>query len=449
MGLIMKNGQPYGGSGDMASNIAYDSTSSGLPASTVQSAIDYLNENGIGKVDTEGIIVNVEIGNWIEQSDGTFTNTITVSEVTAKDIYDVSLYGDFSEEQAEAFDFLVSSIDTLNGKVVLTASEQIDVAFSIILRGRVNLEDKNVFVSDLSATSIEYDNSKSGLDATNMQNAMDEVATMVNGIVVNISADSWDLQDDGTYKKIVALEQITGNETLDVCLYPGDMHTQEQIVAFSELVTSIDTAEGMITLTAVEEITVSFRIFLYGKVNFDKNNLVALTDNIIEIIPISEEEFEKKSDAEKAAGNYLVDDGEDDEFLSARNIEFDGYELGMEADNVHDAISELNSNFEEIDISNLITPVTGVTLNNLVAKRYGKDVYITAYAEWTTSAKTTRLFNIDESLTPITPVLSSCYINMSNNYYFGYVSIDDDLLASAVIGTSTTAIRINLHWRTI
>lgn len=346
MGLIMKNGNPYGGSGDTASNISYDATSSGLPVSTVQSAIDYLNENGIGKADTEGIIVNVEIGNWIEQSDGTFTNTITVSEVTAKDIYDVSLYGDFSEEQAEAFDFLVSSIDTLNGKVVLTASEQIDVAFSIILRGKVNLENKNVYVSDLSATSIEYDNSKSRLDATNMQNAMDEVATMVNGIVVNITADSWDLQDDGTYKKIVALEQITGNETLDVCLYPGDAHTNEQIVAFSELVTSIDTAEGMIILTAVEEINVSFRIFLYGKVNFNKNNLVALTDSVIEIRKISEEEFKKLSDAEKAAGNYLVDDGEDDEFLSARNIEFDGSEIGIDADNVHDAISELKSDLQ-------------------------------------------------------------------------------------------------------
>ncbi|MBR5584374.1 MAG: hypothetical protein IKW21_07595, partial [Lachnospiraceae bacterium] len=109
MGLIMKNGNPYGGSGDTASNIAYDSTSSGLPASTVQSAIDYLNENGIGKADTEGIVVNVGVGNWKEQTDGTFTNTVNVSEVTSTDIYDVSLYGNFTEEQAHAFDFLVSS----------------------------------------------------------------------------------------------------------------------------------------------------------------------------------------------------------------------------------------------------------------------------------------------------------------------------------------------------
>lgn len=112
--------------------------------------------------------------------------------------------------------------------------------------------------------------------------------------------------------------------------------------------------------------------------------------------------------------------------------------------NIFDCL--LNSNLEEIDISDLITPVTGVTLNNLEAKRYGKDVYITTYAEWTTSAKSTRLFSIDESLIPITPVLSSCFFETGSGYYFGYVSIAD-LLASAVMGTSTRAVRINLHWR--
>ena len=236
MGAIMKNGKLYGGSGDTASDIVFDSTSSGLPASTVQSAIDYLKKHAYN---TDGIVVNVEIENWIEQTDGTFTNTIAVSEVVPDNIYDVSLYGDFTEEQAEAFDFLVSSIDTADRQIVLTALEKVDVAFSIILRGKVNLEDKNVYVSDLSATSIDYDNSKSNLDSTNMQNAMDEVATMVNGIVVNVTSANWDLQDDGTYKKIIALEQITGAETFDVCLDPSTTHTEEQIRAFAELVSSI------------------------------------------------------------------------------------------------------------------------------------------------------------------------------------------------------------------
>ena len=328
MSDIKFNGVIYASSD--SANITYKDTS-------VYNKLEELSAGG----SIDGIIVNVEIGNWIAKGD-VWTNTIAVEGISASDVYDISLYDDYSEEQANAYDFLITSIDTFDNQIVLTASEKINVALSIILRGRVNLEDKNVFVSDLSATSIDYDNTKSGLDATNMQNAVDEIATMVNGLVVNVSADSWDLQEDGSYKKIIAIEQLTGNETLDVCLYPGDSHTEEQIVAFSELLSSIETYNGFIVLTAVEKINVSFRIFLYGKVNFDKNNLVALTDNIIEIRKISEEEFEKKSDAEKAAGTFLVEDGEDDEFLSARNIEFDGSEIGMKADNIHDAISELN-----------------------------------------------------------------------------------------------------------
>ena len=294
--------------------------------------------SGGGIANTDGIVVNVEVGNWTEQSDGTYINVIDVENVSIKDVYDISLYGDYSEEQAYAFDFLVTSIDTYNNKVVLTASEAIDVAFSIVLRGKVNLENKNVYVSDLSATNIEYDNSKSGFDATNMQNAMDEVATIVNGLVVNITTDSWDLQEDGSYKKIVALEQITGNEVFDVCLYPGETHSEEQITAFSELVSSIETEEGRIVLTAVEEITVSFKIFLYGKVNFGKGNLVALTGSVMEVTEISKENFEKLSEAEKANGCYYVSDGDG---LVAKNLEYDGSESGL-GNNVQDAIDELS-----------------------------------------------------------------------------------------------------------
>lgn len=337
----------YGWLKDKSGNkIAPKTLSSQIITNEGKSFEQHIQEQLSSAGSTDGIVVNVEIANWVAQQDGTYKNTITVNGISSSDVYDVNLYEDYSEEQAMAFDFLVTSIDTENNKVILTASEKINIAFSIILRGKVNLEDKNVYVSDLSATSIEYDNTKSNLDSTNMQNAMDEIATMVNGLVVNVTADGWNLQNDGTYKKTILIEQITGKETLDVCLYPGDVHSEEQIVAFSELITSIETGEGMITLIAVEKINVSFRMFLYGKVNFDKNNLVALTDNIIEIIPISEEEFNKKSEAEKASGNYLVDDGEDDEFLSARNIEFDGSEIGIDVDNVHDAISELNSNLE-------------------------------------------------------------------------------------------------------
>ena len=342
MGEIRINDIIYGGVTD-ARDLNYDNENSKLNGINVQDAIDEVVDF------INGIMLTINPSDWVEQADGTWKNTVAVEGAAVDKMLDVSLYGDASEDEAHAFDFLITSIDVQNDVVVFTASEKINIALNVILRGRMDLENKNVYVSDLSAGSINYDNSVSGLDATNVQNAVDEMATMVNGLVVNVSVDSWDLQEDGSYKKIIAIEQLTGNETLDVCLYPGDSHSEEQIVAFSELLSSIETYNGFIVLTAVEKINVSFRIFLYGKVNFDKNNFVALTDNVIEIVPISEEEFNKKSEVEKAAGNFLVDDGEEDEFLSARNIEFDGSEIGMEADNVHDAFRELNSKIDNYE----------------------------------------------------------------------------------------------------
>lgn len=266
----IKIGDVIYGSSDSV-DIIYDNTESGLESNNIQDAID---EIAAGACFADGIVVNVEMANWIAQEDGTYTNTVAIEGILESEMYDVSLYGDSTEEQAHAFDFLVTDIDTYDGQIVLTASEEITVAFSVILRGKINLENKNVYVSDLSATNIEYDNSESNMVATDIQNAIDELATSVKGIVVSVTTDSWDLQEDGTYKKIIPVEQITGKETLDVCLYPGDIHTEEQVVAFSELITSIETGEGRITLTSTEAITVQFRIFLYGKINFENSSVV-------------------------------------------------------------------------------------------------------------------------------------------------------------------------------
>lgn len=179
---------------------------------------------------------------------------------------------------------------------------------------------------------------------TSVYNKLEELSenNVINGLVVNVTAANWDLQANGTYKKIIPVEQITGKETLDVCLYPGDSYTNEQAIAFSELITFIETAEGRIILTATEEITESFRIFLYGKVSFDKSNLVALTDSVMEVIEITREDFDKLSEEQKASGVYHVID--DTEELSAKNLEYDDTETQLGANNVQDAIGKLNSN---------------------------------------------------------------------------------------------------------
>ena len=80
-----------------------------------------------------GVVVDVLSSNWVNQNN-LYTNTITMSGVTANSIFDVSVYGDVTEAQAEAFDFLVTSIDTQSGKIVLTSNNSISVDFSILLR---------------------------------------------------------------------------------------------------------------------------------------------------------------------------------------------------------------------------------------------------------------------------------------------------------------------------
>ena len=380
----IKIGDVIYGSSDSV-DIIYDNTESGLESNNIQDAID---EIAAGVCFADGIVVNVEMANWIAQEDGTYTNTVAIEGILESEMYDVSLYGDSTEEQAHAFDFLVTDIDTYDGQIVLTASEEITVAFSVILRGKVNLENKNVYVSDLSATNIEYDNSESNMEATDMQNAIDELATSVKGIVIDVTTDSWDLQEDGTYKKVIAVDGLTGKEVLDVCLDPSYSHTEEQITVFSELVTSIETAEGRIILTASEAITVEFSILLYGKVGFNvcsENGGSSNGSGNANIVKLTQSEYDALPESKKSDGIlYAITDGEcsasggsskpveltkaeyealgdkvnsdgilyaitDGDGLSAKNMAFDDTETQLGVNNVQDAIVEQNKNMNIID----------------------------------------------------------------------------------------------------
>lgn len=172
-------------------------------------------------------------------------------------------------------DEIQEKIDNIDGGIEITKAEYDALGDSVLTDG------KTYFIKDINgegggsgsgsniAVDIIYDNTESGLESNNIQDAIDELATSVKGIVIDVTTDSWDLQEDGTYKKVIAIEGLTGNEVLNVCLDPSYEHTEEQITAFSELVTSIETAEGRIILTASEAITVEFRILLYGKIGFD------------------------------------------------------------------------------------------------------------------------------------------------------------------------------------
>ena len=398
-----------GGGSNIAEDIIYDNTESGLESNNIQDAID---EIAAGACFSDGLVVNVEMANWVVQEDGTYTNTIAVEGILESEMYDVSLYGDVSEEQANAFDFLVTDIDTYNGQVVLTASEEITVAFAIILRGKINLENKNVYVSDLSATNIEYDNSESNMEATDMQNAIDELATSVKGIVIDVTTDSWDLQEDGTYKKVIAVDGLTGNEVLDVCLDPSYSHTEEQITAFSESVTTIETARGRIILTASEAITVEFSILLYGKVGFNvcsENGGSSNGSGNANIVKLTQSEYDALPESKKSDGIlYAITDGEcsasggsskpveltkaeyealgekvnsdgilyaitDGDGLTAKSLEYDDTETQLGANNVQDAIVKQNKNldnFTQKAMSGIVTSSTSFTFSMSKPSQY-------------------------------------------------------------------------------
>lgn len=203
------------------------------------------------------------------------------------------------------------------------------------------LKDKNnnKFAPKTLSSQIVTNEGKSFEDEIKQQ--ISSVSTSTNGIIVTITTDGWNLQSDGTYKKIITITELTGNETLDMCLYPGDTHTQEQIIAYCEKITSVDIEAGKLILIASEALTVSFRVFLYGKIDIDEDSIVALSDNVLEVKTVTQEYYNSLPESEKAKGIYITD-GDD---LTAKNIYYDGSETGL-GNTIQGAIDELNSKFE-------------------------------------------------------------------------------------------------------
>ena len=90
--------------------------------------------------------------------------------------------------------------------------------------------------------------------------------TLINGVIINVPTSGWVVQDDGTYINTVAIEELSGDKTLDINLY-GDEITEEQAEAFDELVVSIDVEDGQIVFTSSAEITVDFNVLIRGRMN--------------------------------------------------------------------------------------------------------------------------------------------------------------------------------------
>src|SRR5690606_17143958 len=181
-----------------ASNVAYDNTTSGLTATDVQSALDELATQ-IGDLDL------------VDNTDGTFSlmapdGTTVLGTVSKSDLTDE---GDglftFTNNDGSDVQFDVRSVE-----VVFDAASNVynflDSAGAVIAS------------IDMNASNVAYDNATSGLTATNVQAAIDEIVGLAGGL-------SDDLVDngDGTYTHTtVAGDTVTIDaNTVDVTVSNG------------------------------------------------------------------------------------------------------------------------------------------------------------------------------------------------------------------------------------
>ena len=114
MPFIYKNGKRYSGTSNVAGDIVYDNAESGLVASSVQSAIDYLATNGSGAVD----LTEAEYNELKEA--GELNPSITYYITDSKDEIEIDAIGikyDNTESTLEAAD-VQGAINELNLNLV-------------------------------------------------------------------------------------------------------------------------------------------------------------------------------------------------------------------------------------------------------------------------------------------------------------------------------------------
>src|SRR5690554_1207411 len=165
-----------------ASNVAFDNTTSGLTATTVQAAIDEIAAVAGGLSDA-----------LVDNGDGTYTHT------------------------------------TVSGDVIIIDANTVSVTVAGGVYTFVDGVGNTITTIDTNAAAIAYDNTASGLAATNVQAALDELATQIgdldlidnldgtfslmapDGITVLGTVSKSDLTDEGD-----GLFTFTNNDGADV-----------------------------------------------------------------------------------------------------------------------------------------------------------------------------------------------------------------------------------------
>lgn len=133
-----------------------------------------------------------------------------------------------------------------------------------------------------NALSVVYNNAKSKLTATNVQDAIDEITTIQNGLLVTVDKSSWIINDDSEYVSNITVTGLSGNEMLDVDLYDDGTATEAQIELFDNIV-EISTSKDTIKLTSLIQPTVNITLAIRGKFSVDITNYLDAINKINEL----------------------------------------------------------------------------------------------------------------------------------------------------------------------
>src|SRR5690554_5743091 len=260
-----------------AAAIAYDNSTSGLTGNTVQAAIDELATQ-IGDLDL------------IDNEDGTFSlmgpDGTTVLGTVSK--------SDLTDEGDGLFTFTNN-----DGSDVQFDVRSVEVTFDATSNSYNFLDSSGnvIAVIDLNASNVAYDNSTSGLAASNVQTAIDELATQIGDL---------DLIDneDGTFS-----------------LMGPDGTTILGTVSKSDLT---DEGDGLFTFTNNDGSDVQFDVRSV-EVTFDATsnsyNFLDSSGNVIAVID-----------------------------LNASNVAYDNSTSGLSGNTVQTAIDELATQIGDLDL---------------------------------------------------------------------------------------------------
>lgn len=256
-----------------ASEVTYDNTTSGLTATDVQAAIDEVVDNEgnfISSVneDTSNEIINFNKGIRISNLEYNSISTVSGGElIYDKNFWNDSGYGTGSGSPKDTF------TNDGGGLVIYNEDDSWSAVFDTRNIKYANIDANNLKVQgnqvwhegNLTSADVSYNNSTSGLSATNVQAAIDELASDsssgggssgsinvgdeylggivfhtwnngTNGLIVskvNLNDDDWGVNSIEIYSKGTALFSGEMNTILHKMEYPDGDYAGNQALAYS------------------------------------------------------------------------------------------------------------------------------------------------------------------------------------------------------------------------